>query len=187
MAVPPITYVRHAMPTAEDGVHPTQWHIDASTRAHARGWADRLEVGPGIGALVTSTEPKAEETAAAVAERWGVDARRDERLREARRPWIGPGYRAIAHRYLRGELPEGWEPHEDVARRLRAAVDDAVGDAGGRPVVVVSHGLALAIHLGDRLGDDFDRESFWSRLAFPDAWALSADDVLHRSLPSPIS
>ena len=48
--------------------------------------------------------------------------------------------------------------------------------------VVVSHGLALAGHLGDRLGAEFDRESCWSRLAFPDAWALDGD-VLHRSLP----
>ena len=58
--------------------------------------------------------------------------------------------------------------------------------ASGAPVVVVTHGLILSIHLGDRLGADFDRESFWSRLAFPDAWALDADDTLHRSLPPPI-
>jgi hypothetical protein len=63
-------------------------------------------------------------------------------------------------------------------------VDDARARAGGRPVVVVTHGLALSIHLGDVLGADFDRESFWSRLAFPDAWVLD-DGVLHRSLPPP--
>ena len=52
------------------------------------------------------------------------------------------------------------------------------------PAIVVSHGLALSLHLGDRLGADFDREQFWSRLAFPDAWALD-EGVLHRSLPPP--
>ena len=57
MAVPPTTYVRHAMPAVEEGVESTQWHLDAATRAHARAWADRLEVGGGIGALVSSTEP----------------------------------------------------------------------------------------------------------------------------------
>ena len=51
--------------------------------------------------------------------------------------------------------------------------------------MVVTHGLALSTHLGDRLGADFDREAYWSRLTFPDAWVLGADDVLHRSLPEP--
>lgn len=186
--VPPITYVRHAMAVLDDGVHPSEWHLDDEGRVAARVWAGRLEIGAGIGVLVSSTEPKALETAEAIADRWSAAVHEDPRLREAQRPWIGPGYRAIAHRYLRGEQPEGWEPHAAVAERMAAAVRDAVARAGDGPVVVVSHGLALSVHLGDRLGADFDRESFWSRLAFPDAWALGADDVLHRSLPgAPIS
>lgn len=185
---PRITYVRHAMAVLEDGVHPSAWHLDDGAKAAARAWADRLEVEAGIGALVTSTEPKALETAQAIADHWSATVVEDPRLREAVRPWIGPGYRAIAHRYLGGEAPEGWEPHAEVADRMAAAVRDAVSHAGRDPVVVVSHGLALALHLGDRLGADFDRESFWSGLTFPDAWALGPDDVLHRSLPrSPIS
>ena len=144
-------------------------------------------MGDGGFRLVSSTEPKAIETAEAVARRWEGEVLPDDRLREAQRPWIGPGYRAVAHRYLRGELPDGWEPHADVAARMGAAVSDALAAATGAPVVVVTHGLILSIHLGDRLGADFDRESFWSRLAFPDAWALDADDTLHRSLPAPIT
>ena len=180
----PITYVRHAMPVVEDGVDPVDWHLDDATRAHVTAWADRLEVREGIGLLVASTEPKALETAAAITERWPGEVHQDERLREAVRPWIGTGYRALAHRYLRGEQPDGWEPHAAVAERMAAAVHDAHASAAGGPVVIVGHGLALSIHLGEQLGPDFDRESFWSRLAFPDAWAL-ADGMLHRSLPAP--
>ncbi len=189
LAVPTITYVRHAMPAVHEDVPSTEWHLDGAVQEAAQVWADRLEVGGGIGALVSSTEPKALETAGAIAARWGATVQEDERLREADRPWIGVGYRAVAHRYLRGERPEGWEPHVAVAERMAAAVADAVSAAGDRAVIVVSHGLALAVHLGDRLGADFDRESFWSRLAFPDAWVLDADEVLHRSLPAapPIS
>lgn len=184
MAVASITYVRHAMPAVEEGVESAGWHLDDATRAHTQAWAERLEVGEGIGALVASTEPKALETAVAIAERWASDVVGDDRLREAARPWIGTGYRAMAHRYLRGELPDGWEAHGAVAERMAAAVTDAQVAAGSTPVVIVGHGLALSIHLGDRLGGDFDRESFWSRLAFPDAWAL-VDGTLHRSLPAP--
>lgn len=176
------------MPVVTPDVHSSEWHLDDANAAAARVWAERLEVSPGIGALVTSTEPKATETAVAIAECWTAEVIEDTRLREAERPWIGTGYRAVAHRYLRGELPDGWEPHAHVAERMAAAVGDALAQAADRPAIVVSHGLALAIHLGDRLGDDFDPETFWSRLAFPDAWALSTDDVLHRSLPrAPIS
>jgi broad specificity phosphatase PhoE len=180
MVVAPITYVRHAMAVQTEGVHPTAWHLDDSGRADAARLADRLEVAPAIGALVASTEPKALETAEAVAARWGAELVPDERLREALRPWIGPGYRAVVHRYLRGELPDGWEEHAAVEARVAQAVDDARQRAQDRPIVVVSHGLALSLHLGDRLGRDFDRESFWSSLAFPDAWALDDAGTLHR-------
>jgi broad specificity phosphatase PhoE len=182
----PITFVRHAMPVTVEGTPPADWHLDGAAKAHVGVWADRLEVDDGIGVLVSSTEPKALETAAAIGERWEAEVREDDRLREAVRPWIGPGYRAVAHRYLRGEEADGWEPHDQVATRMAAAVDDAVAIAGDHAAVVVSHGLAISIHLGARLGPDFDRESFWSRLAFPDAWVLGSDGVLHRSLPPPI-
>lgn len=182
MDVSPITYVRHSMAVPEQSVHPTSWHLDDRGRVDAARLAARLEVAPVIGALVTSTEPKALETAEAIGARWEATVVADERLREAIRPWIGPGYRAVVHRYLRGELPDGWEPHHDVADRVAASVADATTAAAGRPVVVVSHGLALAVHLGERLGAAFDRESFWSGLTFPDAWALDIAGMLHRPL-----
>lgn len=178
----PITYVRHSMAVPEQSVHPTGWHLDDRGRADAARLAERLEVAPTIGALVTSSEPKAVETAEAIGARWDAMVVVDDRLREAIRPWIGPGYRAVVHRYLRGELPDGWELHASVAARVAASVADATSAAAGRPVVVVSHGLALAVHLGERLGGAFDRESFWSGLAFPDAWALDLAGMLHRPL-----
>jgi len=181
MVIPPITFVRHAMAVPTEGVHPTEWHLDARGRDDAARLADRLEVAPAIGVVVSSTEPKAVETAEAIGERWGAPVVGDARLREAVRPWIGPGYRAVVHRYLRGEVLPEWEAHAAVAARVASALAEAVEQAAGRPVVVVSHGLALSIHLGERLGADFDREAFWSFLAFPDAWVLDDAGMLHRS------
>jgi broad specificity phosphatase PhoE len=180
MQVAPVTFVRHAMPVTDADVSPSLWHLDHDGREAAGRLADRLEVAPRPGALVTSTEPKAVETAEAIGERWGTSVVGDDRLREVMRPWTGPGYRSVAHRYLRGELPDGWEPHAEVARRAGAAVADARAGARGAPVVVVSHGLVLAVHLGASLGADFDREVFWSCLAFPDAWGLDDAGTLHR-------
>lgn len=180
MAAPPITYVRHAMAVQEESVHPTAWRLDARGRAEAAALATRLEVAPSIGTLVASSEPKARETADAIGRHWHAAVVVDDRLREASRPWVGPGYRAVVHRYLRGQVPPGWEPHEEVAARVGAAVTEATLAADGQPVVVVSHGLALALHLGQVLGDHFDREWFWSSLAFPDAWVLDATGTLQR-------
>lgn len=175
----PVTYVRHAMAVQVEGAHPTEWELDGFGRESARAMARRLELPGGIGALIASTEPKALGTAEAIAEVWETEVVADPLLREAVRPWIGPGYRAVVHRYLRGELPEGWEPHGEVAGRMRAAVEAARAVAGARAIVVVSHGLALSVHLGDRLGPEFDREGFWSSLSFPDAWVLDGG-LLHR-------
>lgn len=186
MDAAPITYVRHSMADPADGVHPTEWHLGESARADARRLAPRLEVAPAPGALLSSTEPKARETAEEIAVHWQTEVVPDDRLREAARPWIGPGYRAVVHRYLRGERPEGWEAHDAVAARMAAAVEAATERAGGAPIVVVAHGLCLAIHLGATLGPAFDRASFWSAMAFPDAWALDHDGTLHRPLSIPV-
>ena len=182
MAPIPISYVRHSMAVPDEGRHPTEWVLDSAGRALAAELADRLEVAPAVGVLVSSTEPKALGTAEVIGARWGAEVRPDDRLREAMRPWVGPGYRAVAHRYLRGEEIDGWEPHGDVASRVAASVDEACDDAGDTPVVVVTHGLVLAVHLRRRLGPEFDAESFWSCLAFPDAWALDERGLLHRPL-----
>jgi broad specificity phosphatase PhoE len=175
-----VTFVRHAMPLTDTEAPSTEWHLGHDGVEAAERLADRLEVAPRIGVLVTSSEPKAVETAATIAERWHTLSHPDERLREVARPWVGAGYRSVAHRYLRGEVPDGWEPHDEVATRAGAAVDDAVVAAEGAPVVIVSHGLLLAVLLGSRLGHGFDREAFWSCLSFPDAWGLDGSGTIHR-------
>src|SRR5690606_22985628 len=122
MDAPPITFVRHSMAATDESAHPTEWVLDDAGRTAASELAGRLEVAPEIGALVSSTEPKAVGTAEVIAAHWGSSVRTDDRLREATRPWVGPGYRAVAHRYLRGEPIEGWEPQEEVAARAQDAV-----------------------------------------------------------------
>ena len=175
------TYVRHAMPVADPTALPSEWHLDHLAHQAVATLADRLEVAPAIGALVSSSEPKALETAQVIAARWPAAVLVDDRLREVERPWVGEGYRHVAHRYLRGELPDGWEPHDHAAARAADAVRIARAGTQG-PVVVVTHGLLLAVHLADLLGTTFDRECFWSTLAFPDAWSLHEPGTICRAM-----
>lgn len=177
-------YVRHAMAVSDPDLPPSRWDLGAAGRAAAKDLAARLEVNRPVAALITSPEPKAVGTAEPIAERFGVDLHLDDRLVEARRPWVGKDYRAVAHRYLNGEEVDGWEDRGEVAARVGAAVR-AVRAAGPPDAasIVVGHGLALCLHLGPGLPAGFDLAAFWARLAFPDAWVVEREDlVLRRSI-----
>jgi broad specificity phosphatase PhoE len=148
--------VRHAMPEIVRELPPHEWHLGTAGRAAARALAARL---PRDARVVSSDEPKARETAEEIVAARGGTLTTDERLREAVRPtaW-DQDYRAGARRYLAGEALAGWEPQAEVAARMSAA---ARGD------VVVTHGLALTLLVGESV-------SFWEELRFPDAWSAFA-------------
>jgi broad specificity phosphatase PhoE len=146
-----VILVRHAMPELDPAVPHHDWHLGEAGRAAARELAARL---PRDARVVSSDEPKARETA----EEIGLPFRLDARLREVARPAVWrDDYRAIARRYVAGETLDGWEPHDAVIARLRAA---ATAD------IVVTHGLAMTVFLGQDV-------AFWEELKFPDAWRVS--------------
>ncbi len=168
--------MRHAMALADPDRPPSQWELGPASRAAAADLAIRAHLGEVVG-IASSTEPKARATADAFAHRLGLPVVADERLVEARRPWVGEGYRSAAHRYLGGDEPDGWEPRAEVAGRIRAAVVDLRAASGEGELLVVSHGLGLSLHLEALLGGRFDAYGFWCRLAFPDAWRLDRADL----------
>lgn len=168
--------MRHAMAIVDPTSPPSGWELGPAGRAAAADLARHADVGDVV-AMASSPEPKAWATAAALAEKVGLDVRADDRLVEARRPWVGDGYRILAHRYLSGEEPPGWEARTEVAARVGAAVDALRADAGPGEVVVVGHGLSLTLHLEAVFGPPFDAYAFWCRLAFPDAWRVDRDQL----------
>jgi broad specificity phosphatase PhoE len=147
--------VRHAMPELQPGVAPDRWGLGETGRAAARELAARLDGR----VVVSSDEPKARQTAEEIAAHLSAELVVDAAWREVRRPgdW-DDGYRSRAARYVGGEALEGWEPHADVIARVTAA---ARGD------IVVTHGLAMTLYLGESV-------SFWEELRFPDAWSALA-------------
>jgi len=170
-------YVRHAMPVADPGAAPAAWSLGPAGRAAAAELAQGIGRDLAVARVVSSPEPKALGTAAPLADRFGIEVEVDDRLAEVGRPWVGEGYRGVAHRYLEGESPDGWEDRASVTARVAAAVEAARTRAGGGTVAVVGHGLALCLHLAAALPPGFDASGFWARLAFPDAWALDRDEL----------
>ena len=136
-----LTLVRPAMTIPDRSVPSDEWVLSEEGRAAPRA----LELR---GPARTSTEPKAIETATLA----GLDAERDARLREVRRPW-SDDYEADVARYLGGEDVPGWEPQSDALARLRAALDGFDG-------IAVTHGLAISLYLGYTLEQ-------WRALPFP--------------------
>jgi broad specificity phosphatase PhoE len=161
--------VRHAKPNALASHASHLWHLSPDGRAAARQLARKL---PANALVLTSEEPKAVQTAEEISAVGGGEVRVEARVREARRPhrW-DDRYRDRARRYVGGQRYIGWEPQEAVARRFDEGVRAGLELRDGSPLVVVNHGLALTLWL-QSVGAVADVETFWSALAFPDAWCV---------------
>jgi probable phosphoglycerate mutase len=121
-------------------------------------WAATLR----IDAIVTSPSRRAVGTAAVVARRLGVEARRDERLREldfgsAEGRTLAELRATDADAVARFEsdpfahpLPGGEKP-ADALGRVRSAIEDLLATSVSRPLVV-THNTLLRLFLCDALG-----------------------------------
>ncbi|HET7856663.1 MAG TPA: histidine phosphatase family protein [Gaiellaceae bacterium] len=158
--------VRHSAPHLDPSVPSEEWRLSEEGRLRCRALADRLaEHRPR--ALVSSTEPKARETAELIAPTLGLDVQLLDGLRESARRtvgWLGPdeidgGIRELFER--RDEVVFGEESASSALARFEAAVDP-LPDAS----VVVTHGTVLSLYVAARTGRD--PYELWRSLDLPD-------------------
>jgi broad specificity phosphatase PhoE len=157
--------VRHAMPAVSPDVPPERWPLDDGGRRAAAA----LDLPPDA-LLVSSTEPKARQTlepAGPVV----VDARFDEVARDE--PFDGD-YRARRRAYVGGTDHPGWEPRERVVARFAAGVGEWLERAGGRTLVIGTHGMAMTLWLAS-VTELTDAAGFWDGLRLPDVFELDLD------------
>jgi broad specificity phosphatase PhoE len=194
-----IILLRHALPELVRGVSSTLWGLSESAREDCVLLSEHLPCDIG-GAVFSSSERKAKETAAVIALRRGLNVLEDEGLGEVDRPttW-DDDYRSIAEGYLRGDSPADWEPRERVIERFAAAVGRAMTASSSGDIVVANHGMALALYLArtspviiarDGAAGLFDLVPFWRALTFPDAWrfdpvANTVERIFDAGLPPP--
>jgi hypothetical protein len=158
-----LVLVRHAMPAFGPDVPAQGWMLSDEGRAEAAGLVPVLPAGA---LIVASAEPKAYQTVEPAG-----PVVSDERFNEVRRdgePWES-NYRELRRAYVEGENHPGWEPRAAVAERFDSGIKDHL--TAGRPLVVASHGMAMTVWLGERIGLP-DPGDFWARLRFPDAHAV---------------
>ena len=165
-----VILVRHALPEIERGLASKLWGLSESSREDCVLLAHALPA-PVAGAVVTSDERKARETAEVIALRLGLQVETDPRLAEVDRPQVWDrDYREVAAAYLAGTPEPGWEAREAVVGRFAAAVTDARVRAEGADVIVVSHGMAISLWVASVC--TIDLPAWWRELTLPDAWRV---------------
>jgi broad specificity phosphatase PhoE len=158
--------VRHSAPELDPSVPSEEWGLSEEGRRRCGPLAERVGAhGPEL--LVSSSEPKARETAELIGRPLGLDVQLVDGLREtARRTvgWLEPdelehGIRALFSRP--DEVVYGEESASAALARFEAAV-------AGLPerAVVVSHGTVISLYVAAKTGrDPFE---LWRSLELPD-------------------
>lgn len=156
--------VRHAMPQVVPGVPPDRWELGEDGRRAARALAKQLD-RPAY--HVASDEPKARQTIEELA--GAAEIRTDPGFREVGRPsdWV-PNHRELARQYVAGVCHSGWEAHDQVIARFDAAVSRHTASAGGKTLIIGTHGMVPTVWLASGVPLTPSPEDFWEQLRFPD-------------------
>ena len=128
------------------------FHLSARGRRQAEAAAGRLS-GADIGTVWASPMERAQETAQAIAEPHRLEIVTDERLTESDSVVEGVGRNLLAFVtnlrhwwHFRNPLTPSWgESFVDIKARMLDAIYEAIGAAGGREVVVVSHQTPILV------------------------------------------
>ena len=156
--------VRHAKPMIDATIPPANWRLTPDGAEAAELLGRELPL-PATFTVMASTERKAIETAAAITR---TPVGTSPAFCEVDRPWYddaGVLERHVAE-WLRGEVVEGWEPHDDAVARFARGVDEH-----GDNLLVVTHGTVMTGWLASR-GLVDDAFAFWSDLRMPDAFEV---------------
>jgi broad specificity phosphatase PhoE len=171
MAERRIVLVRHAQPKIEEGVPSAAWPLTPDGIAAARAVGKALH-GFEFASLASSPEPKAVQTAQAIAETVALPVTIDDGLAEHSRRSAGFLSRAEIETKIAAlfdnpdRLMFGEETADACFARFAAAIERLRGDA-----LVVTHGTILSIYLSRVCG--FAPMPFWRGLALPAAMVLT--------------
>jgi broad specificity phosphatase PhoE len=161
--------IRHSIPLIDPARPARDWVLSAEGHAAAATLAERL-VGHGIGAVVSSDEAKASQTAQALAARLQLPPALDRDLREHERASVGylprTQFEASIARFFAepGVRVFGDEAADEVFSRFSAAVERSMAAKTGN-VALVTHGTALTLYLARTAG--IDPLPFWRSLTLP--------------------
>ena len=170
--------VKHAKPEVVPDVPSERWHLSQQGCDQCAPLAEQLaKHEPAV--IVSSTEPKAMETAELLGARLNVQQETGNDLFEHDRsnvPHMRNG-EFISHVELFFRQPDelvlGLESANEAEARFRAAVDAILTKHTGGNVAIVSHGTVIALFLAQ---DAKERFRLWRQLGLPSFAVLSLPD-----------
>jgi broad specificity phosphatase PhoE len=161
--------IRHSVPEIRPEQPPAEWHLSADGIARARAFATRVDPGS-ADRIFTSSEPKAAETATALAEAWNLPVEAGSGLHEHERPqprMLPPEQFEAQIRELfvrRTEVVFGAETADAAGTRFDHAVQQLVKRTD-RDVIVVSHGTVIALFVAAH--SDIEAFEVWKQQQMP--------------------
>lgn len=170
--------IRHSLPAIDASTPAAEWHLSPEGAKRARQIARRLSSSATT--IFTSREPKAVETAAAIADVWAVDVQEVDGLHEHQRPDAQLLTRDEFERKMRavftrpGELVFGVETADAALRRFSLALMRLV-DRTADDVAIVTHGTVMALFVSAATGTE--AFSFWKSQRMPCAATLAIPEL----------
>jgi broad specificity phosphatase PhoE len=171
--------VRHSVPEIRRDKPAAEWRLSLDGVGRARAFARQIEPA-GATHVFTSSEPKAIETARALADEWRLVVEEVPGLHEHERPQAQMLSRDAFEQKVRelfarpGDLVFGAETGDAARRRFTAAVMRLVARTTG-DVVVVSHGTVMALFVAEVTG--VEPFAFWKRQEMPFAVRLRLPEL----------
>ena len=173
--------IKHAAPEVVPNVSSEQWHLSERGRASCAALAEALRPHR-PDAIVSSEEPKAQETAELVAGHLGVPWATAPGLHEHDRRGV-PHMRSgefISHVELmfrrHDERVLGHESADEALRRFRDALRDVLARHPEETVAVVSHGTVIALYVAEH-ADEHTAFELWRKLGLPSFVVLSRPEL----------
>jgi broad specificity phosphatase PhoE len=167
---PHLILVKHSLPEIVPGEPAAAWRLSPEGRARCRPLAEKLAAyRPRI--VVSSVEPKARETAEAVAATLGCGLEVVAGLQEHERssvPFMSKDAfeAAVAAFFARPtELVFGEETADLAHVRFAAAVDGVLAHHAGQTVAIVAHGTVITLFAARATG--LEPLSLWKTLGLP--------------------
>jgi broad specificity phosphatase PhoE len=178
--MPKLILIKHAAPEVVPSLPPEQWHLSDKGRASCDLLAEQIRPHAPK-RILSSTEPKAIETAELVASRLGVQHGTAPDLHEHDRSNVphmrSSEFISAVELFFRkpDELVLGRETARQAQERFSAAVQAVVKAHPDDEIAIVSHGTVIALLLARHS----DRKAFqlWRELGLPSFAVLDAPDL----------
>lgn len=165
-----LIFVRHSLVDRVDGVPARKWNLSGTGRIRARGLVDKLiEFRPEV--IVSSDEPKAEQTAEIVSECLGLKYSVEKNLHEHDRrqvPYLtNDEFQSLVQEFFTkpDTLVFGNETANQALLRFRGAVNLVLDSSDTKTILIVSHGTVISLFVSWLTGQS--GYSFWKELGLP--------------------